>query len=1058
MRAFVEFILGNARVVLALLVLLVIAGAAAYLTLPKESAPDVQRPIVYVRMALEGISPDDAERLLARPMEQKLRSIEGVKEMRSIAYLGGASTTLEFHTGYDIDRALSDVRVQVDLAKADMPQDSEEPTVHEVNDSLFPVLVVTLSGDVPQRTLMRLATRLQNRIEGIGNVLEARLQGKREELVELVIDPLRLESYGLVADDLAQIVGRSNRLVAAGTLDTGQGRFAIKVPGLFETAKDILEMPVKVKGDAVRDIATLRQTYKDAASIASINGLPAVGIEIVKRTGTNIIDTVADVRAVVDLERANWPAQVKVTFTKDESGRIRQMVADLQNNLILALILVMIVVVASLGLRGGLIVGSAVPGSFLIGILALAGFGITINIVVLFGLILATGMLVDGAIILVEYADRRMLEGMDRRQAYAAATHMMAWPIFSSIVTIIAAFLPMAFWPGIIGGFMKYLPMTLTATLAASLAMAMIFIPVMGALFGKPNGAVLPAGEAAKLTPASQLARITGLEKLYLGALRGALKVPGLVVLGGIGILGATLAVYLFVLPMRVEFFPTIEPDNGRIHIHALGNLSIEERHSLVREVERITLDLNQETGEIKSIYAVAIAGDGSEILGNSVTDDVVGYINLEFAEWNKRRTADKILADLRQRTQHLPGIAIEIRKQRVGPGPDKPIHLQLFAADPALLAPTAKMLRRHLEQMPGLVNVEDSLPIPGIEWKITVDRAQAAKFGADVTAIGSVIQLVTRGLKFGDYRPYWAEDEIDIVARFPSETRNVSEIDRLRLPTPAGVVPISNFVSRSAVQKLGLIRRVDGARVANVRADVAPGILPNDKLNEIRAWVATAGIDPGIEIRYRGENENQKESQAFLSYAFGVTICVIALILLLQFNSFFYMLLVLSAVIMSTIGVMLGLMIMGQPFGIVMTGIGIIALAGIIVNNNIVFIDTFQHYMRRGIGRLDALLLTGAERLRPVILTKVTILLGLIPMIFQVNIDFVTRAVTVGAPATQWWTPLATAIAFGLLFASPLTLLFTPSALMLQGRVLDRLGKFRQGRAQAKDGRQPAQ
>jgi multidrug efflux pump len=1063
MRAFVDAVLNNSRVVLSLLVLLVIAGGVAYRDLPKESTPDIQIPTVYVQMTLEGISPDDSERLLARPMEQQLRSIEGVKEMRSLTYLGGASTILEFHSGFNIDKALTDVRDKVDLAKADLPDDADEPTVHEVNLSLFPVVVVTLSGDIPERSLMRLAEKLQHKIESVPTVLEAKLSGKREELVELVIDPLRMESYGLVMNDLGTLVGRSNRLVAAGTLDTGQGRFSIKVPGLFENSDDILNMPVKVNGDAVvrvKDIATLQQTFKDADSIARIDGLPAIGLEISKRTGTNIIDTIEKVRQVVEAERQAWPEtirnQVKITYSQDNSEEIRSMLRDLENNLIAAVVLVMIVIVFSLGLRGGLIVGTAVPGSFLIGILALAFFGITINIVVLFSLILATGMLVDGAIILVEYADRRMLEGMDRRQAYADATRMMAWPIFSSIATIIAAFLPMAFWPGVVGGFMKFLPMTLTATLAASLAMAMIFIPCIGALIGKPNGEALDAHRAAAMTPAEQLVRARGLDRVYLGVLRGALKFPGLVVGGGFAILVATIFLYSQ-FNAGVEFFPDVEPNSAQLQIHARGNMSIDERDVIVREVEKIVLDMQAKQPEFKSVYSVAFAGDGGESLGEDMGDDVIGAITLEFADWKIRRPANAILADVRARAASLPGIMVEARKQDGGPGSGKPIHLQIATRDYALLAPTAKLIRAHLEQMQGLVDIEDSLPVPGIEWRINVDRAQAAKFGIDVTAVGDAIQLVTRGLKFGDFRPDYSDDEIDIVARYPTAIRNVTEIDQLRVPTEKGVVPISNFVKREAVAKLGLVRRVDGDRIVNVKADVAPGVLADDKIKELRAWLPTAGLDPGVEVTFRGEDEDQAESQAFLTTAFLVTVFLIAIILLLQFNSFFSMILVLSAVVMSTIGVMAGLMILHQPFGIVMTGIGVIALSGIIVNNNIVLIDTYHHLKKTTANRAEALMLTGVQRLRPVILTKLTTVLGLLPMIFKLNIDFFTREVTVGAPATQWWTQLATAIAFGVLFASPLTLVFTPCALMLQGRAGDFLAKFTHRRQNPAKGGQPA-
>jgi multidrug efflux pump len=1041
MSRLVEGIIANSRVVLAGLVLLLLAGWVTYRSLPKELWPDIQLPFIYVMMTLEGVSPDDAERLLARPMEQKMRTIEGLKEFRSMTYPGGASVVLEFQAGYDIDKALDDVRQQVDLAKPDLPDDADEPLVQEVAFSRFPVLVVTLSGDVPERSLRTLADHLQDKIEAIPAVLEATMSGEREELVELIIDPLRVEAYGLSLDQIGTIVARSNRLVAAGTMDTGQGRFAIKVPGLFETADDILEMPLKVSGDAVvrvKDIASLHRTFKDPESVARIDGLPAIGIEVSKRAGENIIETINQVRALVAEESKSWPPQVKVTFSQDSSKEIRDMLGELENSLITAVLLVLIVIVASLGLRGGLIVGIAVPGSFLIGIMMLAGFGISINIVVLFSLIMATGMLVDGAIILVEFADRCMLNGMDRRKAYAEATKRMAWPIFSSITTIIAAFGPMAFWPGTTGEFMKYLPITLTATLFASLLMAMIFIPCIGALIGKPNGEELHAVEAERLSAEQQLARARGLDWFYLIALRGALRHPVIVIFTGLAILiGTVMASIAF--SAGVEFFPNTEPDRAQVQIHARGNMSVNERDNLVKSVEHEILAMNAEDHDLQSVYSVTKADVGGRSGGEELAEDVIGTITLEFADWDKRRKVDTILSDIRERTAPIPGIRIELTKDEGGPSGGKAVSLQLTSPNFAALESAADLIRKKLETMPGLVDVQDSRPVPGIEWELDVDRGEAAKYGLDVTAVGDVIQLVTRGLKFGDYRPDDADDEIDIVARFPSEVRNISELDQLRIPITGGSVPLSNFVQRTAKPKLALVHRVDGTRVINVEADVKPGVQAYAELEKIRAWLATGpGLDQSINVAFKGEEEDRAESANFLSLAAMATMFLITLILLLQFNSFFSVFLVLSAVVMSSIGVMFGLLILHQPFGIVMTGIGVIALAGIIVNNNIVLIDTYDHMKKTAKSRRDALLLTGVQRLRPVILTKLTTVLGLLPLVFHMTIDFTNRDITFFAPSTQWWSPLAAAITFGVLFASPLTLLFTPCALELQGRVYD--------------------
>ena len=473
----------RSRTVIGILLLLLVAGTVAYITIPKESDPDVNIPIIYVSLSHEGISPQDAERLLVRPMEIELRGIEGIKEIRSTSYQGGANVLMEFDAGFDADAALNDVREKVDVAKTELPGDTDEPSVNEVNISLFPVIVVTLSGDVPERTLINLARDLRDKIEGIPAVLEASIGGDREEQVELIFEPRLIESYELDAAALLNTLARSNQLIAAGSQDTGQGRFSIKVPGLFETRNDILEMPIKVKGDAVvtvGDIASIRRTFKDRETTARIDGKRAVTLEVSKRTGENVIETIENVRELVISEQRNWPAGVVVKFSQDNSKTIRQMLGDLQNNVLSAIILVMIVVVAALGLRSGILVAIAIPGSFLTGMLVLQLLGLTVNIVVLFALILAIGMLVDGAIVVTEYADRKLSEGETPERAYTLAAKRMAWPIIASTATTLAAFAPLLFWPGIVGQFMKFLPITLMATLAASLAMALLFVPVLG--------------------------------------------------------------------------------------------------------------------------------------------------------------------------------------------------------------------------------------------------------------------------------------------------------------------------------------------------------------------------------------------------------------------------------------------------------------------------------------------------------------------------------------------------------------------------------------------------
>jgi len=1033
MHTLIDAALHRSRTTLMVLLLILISGAISYVTIPKEADPDVNIPIIYVSMSHDGISPEDAERLLLKPMETELRSIEGVKEMRATAFEGGANVTLEFTAGFDADQAMTDVREKVDIAKPELPEDADEPTVHEVNVSLFPILVVTLSGDLPERTMLQLARNLRDEIEGISTVLEAKLRGEREELVEIVIDPLRLDSYNIDAAAVLDIVARSNRLVAAGTLDTGNGRFPIKVPGLYENLADILDQPIKTNGDAVvrvRDIAYVQRGFKDRESHARLNGQPAIGIEITKRIGENVIETVENVRKVVAEMQTTWPDGVTVTFSQDKSDQIRTMLTDLRNNVLSAILLVMIVIVGALGYRSAALVGIAIPGSFLLGILTLSSLGLTVNIVVLFSLILAVGMLVDGAIVVTEFADRKMSEGLDRRSAYAAAAKRMAWPIIASTATTLAAFLPLLFWPGVVGEFMKFLPITLIATLSASLLMALIFVPALGAIIGKPGAQSEEGREALAAMEDGDLGKVKGFTGSYLTVLRAALRHPGKV-LAGAALLLVGVQWYYATHGNGVEFFPDVEPDNAMIHVHARGNMSTAEKARLVFQIEKEVL----EVGGFKSVYTY-VGDSGGSSGGQDIAEDVIGTIQVEFDDWGNRRPADEILADISERAKAYPGIIVEPAKEQGGPPTGKPVQVQLRSHYPDKLLEATTMVREQFDRMDGLMNIEDDRHIPGIEWQIAVDRAQAAKFGADVALIGSYVQLVTRGLKISDYRPNDSDEEIDIVVRYPRPFRRLDQFLAIRMKTDMGLVPLRNFVSWSAQNKVGTIKRSDARQVMSVKADVLPGVLADNKVRELTEWLGTVKLPDGVSYRFKGEDEEQKAAEAFLGKAFGVALFIMAIILVTQFNSFYSAFLILSAVIMSTIGVMIGLLITGQPFGIVMSGIGVIALAGIVVNNNIVLIDTFDALKTTTADATEAILRTGAQRLRPVMLTTVTTMLGLLPMVFQTNIDLFSREISVGAPSTQWWVALSSAIVFGMGFATVLTLIVTPSALQVRANV----------------------
>lgn len=1069
MTGFIDAALHRSRTVLLTLFFLLLAGAVAYVQIPKEANPDIDIPLIYVSMSLDGVSPEDAERLMVRPMEEELRGIEGIKEMTSVAYEGGANVTLEFDAGFDADQAELDVREAVDRVRPDLPEAMDEPTVNEINLSLFPVIVVTLSGDVPERMLVRFARDLRDQLESLTSVLQVDIGGNREEIVEVIVDPLLVESYGLNAVELLGRFERSNRLIAAGTLDTGEGRFAVKVPGLIESLDDILHMPIAVDGDAVvefQDIGTVRRTFADPLGFARVDGEPAVALSVSKRTGENVIETVEAVRSVVAAESANWPEGIRVAFSQDQSRTIRIMLEDLQNNVVSAILLVMIVIVGVLGLRSAGLVGVAIPGSFLTGILVLALMGLTVNIVVLFALILAVGMLVDGAIVVTEYADRKMGEGLHRRDSYALAAKRMAWPIIASTATTLAAFFPLLFWPGIMGEFMRFLPITLMATLTASLAMALVFVPALGAIFGRYGGTADPAHmKALAAGEAGDPRELAGFTGSYVRVLARALRHPGKI-LAAVGLLLVGVWVVFSIHGKGVELFPEVEPDYAAVLVHARGNLAVAERDALMREVEAIVLQYGD---EFKSVYTRTGGGGGSgeEGFGQDVAEDVIGTLTIEFEDWDRRRPADDILADIRAATQALAGIRVETRKEEGGPPVGKPVQVRLSARNPALLPEAVAELRAFMETIPGLVDIEDSRPIPGIEWVIDVDRAQAARYGVDVAAVGDTIKLLTNGLIISTYRPNDTTDEVDIIVRYPEEWRNIQQLDAVRVVTPQGAVPVSNFVELRPQPRVGQLERIDARRTMAVESDVLPGVLPDDMVRDIQAWLDEGHLDPRIAVSFSGEDEEQRAAEEFLSQAFVVALFIMAVILVTQFNSFYSAFLILSAVILSTIGVLIGLLVTQQPFGIVMTGVGVIALAGIVVNNNIVLIDTYDRLKASAADPVDAILRTGAQRLRPVLMTSVTTILGLMPMVLKVNIDFIGREVAVGAPSTQWWASLATAVVFGLTFATVLTLVITPCALMVRVNARawlarrrdrrDRRAARRSARADAAAGEPPA-
>ncbi|MFN4099352.1 MAG: efflux RND transporter permease subunit [Pararhodobacter sp.] len=1019
MNALIEAAFSRVRTVLLFLVLVAGAGIFSYVTIPKEATPEIDIPIFIVNVTYSGISAEDSARLLIEPLERRFQSLDGLRRMTGQAGEGFATVTLEFQPGFDQDSALQSVRDETSNAETDLPGGADPPTVREIDLSIFPILTVALSGNVPERDLITVARGLQTRLEGIPGVLQADLAGDREDLLEIIINPMALQSYGISAQQITQAVQSNNQLVAAGAFDTGEGRLGVSIPGTIQSVADVLAMPVQVsEGTVVRvqDVAEVRQTFRDPASFARIDGQPTIAIDIRKTAGSNVIDTVAMVQAEVAEAERGWSTAISVDFMQNQAEDIQTLLGDLENNVITAMLLVLLTVMLALGLRASLLVAIAIPGSFMGGILMISLLGFTLNIVVLFALILVIGMLVDGAIVVVELAERYRAEGASRRDAFLRASQRMAWPITASTATTLAVFFPLLFWPGMAGQFMMYLPATVIVTLTASVLMALIFVPIIGTLF--PGSRSPLAAQDSATRP-----------QAYDRSLKFLLVRPGFAV--GASLLVLLLSFFLYGQFGRgVDFFPASEPERAQVQIQADGNLSIHEADRLVRLVESRIIG----TDGLDRAYARTI-GSVQERLSANLAPDVIGTIQIDFSDWRLRRPASQIIEEIRTATGDLPGIGVQVEEAQQGPGAARPVQIEIAADDRALLARAAAQLEQVMLQQGTFVDIASDVPPATAEIRLQVDREQAARYGVDIDTLGTTVRLLTNGVVLGSYLPDFADDEVEIVLRYPVEERTFDQLADLRVATPAGMIPIANFVTLTVGPAASVINRTDARNVQTVSAGLVEGATVTAELAQLQQAMDATEFPEGVDIRFAGEIEDQEEAMLFLITAFIVAIFLMFMILLTQLNSFFQSLLVLSAIIFSLAGVLLGLVIRQEAFSIVMSGIGFVALAGIVVNNNIVLIDAYNEHRGNGMSPDEAAFKAGVERFRPVLLTAITTIVGLMPMVMGLTVDFVGRDIFFGAPSGQLWIQLSTAIVGGLTFATVITVFLTPALLAWDGR-----------------------
>ena len=1013
--------------VFAIMLIILIAGIYSYLVLPRESTPDITIPVVLVVTPYEGVTSGDIESLITHPLERKLKGLKDVEKMSSVSAEGSSMITIEFIPDVDIENALQWVRDKVDQAKGDLPNDLEnDPSILEINISEFPILMVSVAGHADETVLKLVGEELEDRIEQISGVLDVVISGGREREIRVEFDPDRLFAYRISLSEVMRAINQENVNIPGGSIDIGRGKYLLRVPGEFTDPAEIDNLVLTARDGKViyfKDVAEIADTFEDRVSYARLNGSQSVSLSIKKRTGANIIEVADQVFALLQSAQTELPPGIELSVTLNQSKDIRRMVMELENNIITGLILVVLVLFMFLGLRNSFFVALAIPFSMLISFSVLNILGITLNMVVLFSLILALGMLVDNAIVIVENVYRHMQEGKPGITAAKIAAAEVGWPVISSTLTTLCAFFPMTFWPGIMGEFMKYLPLTLIVTLSASLFVALVINPTLCGHFMKLGTRTRRSDDKSTL-----------ILQLYRRTLEYALQHRLLVVFISFLLLTGIVGAY-GVFGHGIELFPDIEPNRAFVEIKAPEGTNLDASNDLALLTEQFAA---QET-DIR--YVISEVGtSGSDQGGGESVQSNLSRISLDFVDRDDRQEDSRnVLARLRNAISPLAGAEFKVEKQEEGPPTGPPVSVEISGEDILILERLVADAKQLIKDVPGLVDLKDDFSKAKPEIRIDVDREKASLLSLSTAEISEMVKAAISGTKLGVYRE--GEDEYDIVARMPEYRRgSIADIENLLVPAIDGSpVPLSTISEIRLGTGFGSIRHIDQKRVVTMTADTF-GRNSNEVLLEVQQKLAGMELPGGYLINYSGEQEEQQKATAFLSKAFVGAILLIMLVLITQFNSFLQTLIVMTSVILSLTGVFLGLMITVMPFGIIMTGIGVISLAGVVVNNAIVLIDYINQLVKEGLEINTALVRAGVIRFRPVLLTAATTILGLLPMAIGVSYNFRTLNWEIGGESADWWGPMAVAVIFGLAFATLLTLVVVPVLYSLADSLRNRL------------------
>ncbi len=1019
-----------------LIAILVLLGVNSYRILPLESAPDVPIPIILVSVLYPGVAPADMETLVTDVLERELKELRDVKEITSSSSESISTVQIEFETEVDMDDAYQKVRDKVSQAKPDLPPEAEEPVLTEINVSEFPIMLINIFGDASLIELKNIAEDLEESIEQIKGVLNVDVTGGLEREIQVYVDPNRMQYYTV---GLGNIIGRiqeEHRTVPGGNIDVGDSKYMVRVPGEYKNVKLMEDIVLKApNGNPIRlkDIGRVEDGFKERETISRMNGKECVTLRVQKRAGENIVEIADEIKELMKQTEPRLPAGVEYRIRQDESKYVRDMVKDLENNIITGLLLVLLVLFGALGIRNSFFVAIAIPLSMLITFTVLRMLGITLNFVVLFSLILALGMLVDNSIVVVENIFRHAAEGADRETAALTATNEVAWAIIASTATTVAAFAPLLFWPGIMGDFMQYLPKTVIFALLASLFVALVINPVIASGFLKKKTQKMfdDSGESAG-----------GLLLKYQRLLEWCVDHSGWVSLAAFILLVVSVMLY-GALGAGVEFFPETTPDRAVVHVKAPQGTTVEKTNELTLRIEKEVID---EDNTQDLVFNVGFGG-GMMSSGGSGNSHLATS-NIEFKDRHERThsTWDTI-ESIRKKLAGLSGGEFRVETEKHGPPTGDPVAIEISGPNYDILNRYATMVKKLIEPVPGVVDIKDDYDPGKPEIKVEVDREKAMLRKVNTTMIANAIRTAVNGTEASVLRE--GEDEYDIVVRYEKQFRSDIEdvLNIIVMGEDDYQIPLRDVARVYTTGGLSSVKHIDQKRTIKVSSDVM-GRSSSEVLIDVQKLVRDhIEMPPGYFLKFSGESEEQEEAAAFLSEAFILTILVMALILITQFNSIARPLIILASVVMSMQGVLIGLALTQNKFGIIMTGMGIISLAGVVVNNAIVLIDYINQLRDRGHELKDALVRAGLVRFRPVLLTAITTVLGMAPMALGFGIDFSTFSIDTGSSSVEWWGPMAQAVIFGLLFATPMTLLLVPSLYMLQERLVKRIANFRKGR-----------